>query len=69
MDILQVVLQVILGITSLLLTLLILLKVVALFFGCRFSFSGTDLGKDSVNSAMGKATDIADNIKSEFKAN
>lgn len=45
------------------------LMIVALFFGCRFSFSGTDLGKDSVNSAMGKATDIADNIKSEFKAN
>lgn len=45
------------------------LMIVALFFGCRFSFSGTELGKDSVNSAMGKATDIADNIKSEFKAN
>lgn len=45
------------------------LMIVALFFGCRFSFSGTDLGKDGVNSAMGKATDIADNIKSEFKAN
>ena len=45
------------------------LMIVALFFGCRFSFSGSELGKDSVNSAMGKATDIADNIKSEFKAN
>ncbi len=45
------------------------LMIVALFFGCRFSFSGSDLGKDGVNSAMGKATDIADNIKSEFKAN
>jgi len=45
------------------------LMIVALFFGCRFSFSGNELGKDSVNSAMGKATDIADNIKSEFKSN
>ena len=45
------------------------LMIVALFFGCRFSFSGTELGKDNVNSAMGKATDIADNIKNEFKAN
>ncbi|NCB73926.1 MAG: DUF4342 domain-containing protein [Clostridia bacterium] len=45
------------------------LMIVALFFGCRFSFSGNELGKESVNSAMGKATDIADNIKSEFKAN
>ena len=45
------------------------LMIVALFFGCRFSFSGQELGKDSVNSAMGKATDFADNIKSEFKTN
>lgn len=45
------------------------LMIVALFFGCRFSFSGNELGKDNVNSAMGKATDIADNIKSEFKSN
>ena len=45
------------------------LMIVALFFGCRFSFSGSELGKESVNSAMGKATDIADNIKSEFKSN
>ncbi len=45
------------------------LMIVALFFGCRFSFSGNELGKDSVNSAMGKATDVADSIKSEFKAN
>ena len=45
------------------------LMIVALFFGCRFSFSGNELGKESVNSAMGKATDIADNIKSEFKTN
>ena len=37
--------------------------------GCRFSFSGNELGKESVNSAMGKATDIADNIKSEIKTN
>ncbi len=50
---------------------LIPLMIVGLFFGFRYSFSGNDLGKESVNNAMGKATDIADNIKdgikSEFK--
>jgi len=44
------------------------LMVISLFLGCRYSFSGNELGKDSVNSAMGKATDIADNIKNEFKS-
>ena len=44
------------------------LMIVSLFFGCRYSFIGNELGRDSVNSAMGKATDIADNIKNEFKA-
>ncbi len=39
---------------------------VSLFFDCRYSFSGTELGKDSVNKAMGKATDIADDIKKEI---
>ncbi len=39
---------------------------VSLFFECRYSFSGPELGKDTVNHAMGKATDIADGIKSEI---
>ena len=42
------------------------IMVVGLFLGCRYSFSGNELGKPSVNNAMGKATDIADNIKNEF---
>jgi len=45
------------------------LMIVGLFLGCRYSFSGPELGRDSVNSAMGKATDFAENIKSEFKGN
>jgi len=45
------------------------LIIVSLFFGCRYSFSGTELGRDKVNSAMGKATDIADDIKREFRPN
>ncbi len=43
------------------------LMIVSLFFGCSYRFSGADLGKDSVNKAMGKANDIADSIKNEFK--
>ena len=43
------------------------LMVVALFFGCRFSFSGPELGREDLNGAMGKATDFADDIKKEFQ--
>lgn len=45
------------------------LIIISLFFGCRYSFSGSELGRDKVNNAMGKATDIADDIKREFKSN
>lgn len=48
---------------------LIPLMIVGLFFGCSYRFSGDDLGKDSVNNAMGKANNIADSIKNEFKNN
>lgn len=43
------------------------LMIVGLFLGCRYYFSGPQLGKDSVNNVMDKATDLADNIKSELK--
>ena len=42
------------------------LMIIALFFNCRFSFSGNELGKEKVNNVMGKATDIADDIKTEI---
>lgn len=42
------------------------LIVVALFFGNRFSVEGS-LGTEDVNEVLGKATDIAENIKDEFK--
>ncbi len=45
------------------------LMIVALFMGYRFAFSGPDLGKDSVNNTMAKATDIADDIKTEITKN
>ena len=44
------------------------LMIVGLFFGCRYRFSGPDLGKESINKAMGKATDYADNLKQEWKS-
>lgn len=43
------------------------LMIVSLFFGCRYLFRGPDLGKESVNKVVGKATDVADTIKAEFK--
>lgn len=43
------------------------LMIVALFFGCRFQFRGPDLGKESVNNVMGKATDVADEIKDSIR--
>ncbi len=43
------------------------LMIVGLFCGCRFAFSGNELGKDSVNSAIGKANDFAEDIKKEIR--
>ena len=40
--------------------------VVALFFNCRYSFVGPDCKDESVNRAMGKATDAAESIKETF---
>lgn len=40
---------------------------VGLFFGFRYSFRGAQLGKDTVNSVMDKASDIVDNVKAEFQ--
>lgn len=40
--------------------------VVALFFNCRYSFVGPDFKDESVNRAMGKATDAAASIKETF---
>ncbi|NLN49493.1 MAG: DUF4342 domain-containing protein [Clostridiales bacterium] len=43
------------------------LAVVGLFFGFRYTFNGPDLGKDSINKAMGTAANAAENLKKEFK--
>ena len=42
---------------------LLVALVVGLFFGLRYSFKGEQLGRDSVNSAMKKAADMAECMK------
>ncbi|MCL1805364.1 MAG: DUF4342 domain-containing protein [Clostridiales bacterium] len=45
------------------------LLIIALFFGCRYRFTGPDFGRDSINSIMGQAADTADNIKRSVMEN
>jgi len=44
----------------------ILLFAVSLLCGFRYQFSGDDLNKESVNSVMDSASDVADDIKRTF---
>jgi len=44
----------------------IILFAASLLFGFRYHFSGDDLGRDSVNSVMDSASDVADDIKRSF---
>ncbi|MBR1821741.1 MAG: DUF4342 domain-containing protein [Clostridia bacterium] len=41
------------------------LLVIGLFAGFRYSFSGAELGRDSVNNAMDKAAEVAEKVKEE----
>ena len=41
------------------------LLVIGLFAGFRYSFSGAELGRDSVNQAMDKAAEVAEKVKEE----
>ena len=43
------------------------LLIISLFFGFHYKFVGPDLGKDSINNVMHKATQAAESIKEEFK--
>ncbi|MCK9444902.1 MAG: DUF4342 domain-containing protein [Tissierellaceae bacterium] len=43
------------------------LMILGLFFGYGYKFVGPDLGKESVNRAMDSASNVAKNIKKEFK--
>jgi hypothetical protein len=42
------------------------LFIVSLFFGFRYRFSGSELGRDAVNKVMDSATDTAEDIKKSF---
>ena len=44
-----------------------ILIIVGLFFNLRYSFHGEELGKDSINDTMGKATDFAQDLVREMK--
>ncbi|MBE5806875.1 MAG: ubiquitin [Clostridiales bacterium] len=44
------------------------LLVIGLFAGFRYSFSGKELGRDSINSAMDKAGEAADKVIDEIRS-
>ncbi len=46
----------------------IFLLIVGLFFGCRYSFSGSSRTAANVNSAFEKAAAVADDIKEDFRS-
>lgn len=41
--------------------------VVGLFLGCRYTFSGPELGREEINDIMDTVSDTADQIKAEFQ--
>ena len=41
------------------------LLVIGLFVGYHYTFSGAELGRDSVNNAMNKAAEVAEKVKEE----
>lgn len=45
----------------------LILLIIMLFFGFKYSFSGPDLHKNSINSVMDSASDAADEIKQSAK--
>ncbi len=45
---------------------LLILMAISLFCGFSYGFSGPELGRDDVNSAMGKASEMAENIKADI---
>ncbi len=46
---------------------MVIVLIVGLFFNLRYSFQGKELGKDSINSTIGKATDFAQELVREVK--
>ena len=46
---------------------MLVVLVAGLFCGCQYRFEGRQLGKDSINDAMGKMNDVVDDIKESFQ--
>ncbi len=44
-----------------------ILLVIGLFLGYKYSITGPDINTDKVNDILGKASESADNMKSDFK--
>ena len=44
----------------------LILAVLAMLFGYRFHFEGTDLGKTGINDTMDKATDYAEKVREDL---
>lgn len=47
--------------------LMLVVLIAGLFCSCRYHFEGRQLGKEGINSAMGKMSDVAEDIKSSFQ--
>ncbi len=47
--------------------LMLVVLIAGLFCGCQYRFEGRQLGKDGINNAMGKMSDIADSIKESIQ--
>ena len=47
--------------------LMLVVLIAGLFCSCRYHFEGRQLGKESINNAMGKMSDVAEDIKSSFQ--
>ena len=47
--------------------LMLVVLIAGLFCGCQYMFEGRQLGKDIVNDAMGKMSDLAEDIKESFQ--
>lgn len=47
----------------------LILLAVGLFTGCRYSFRGPDIKAETINKAMNKAGDTAENIKNDIRNN
>ena len=48
--------------------LMLVALIAGLFCNCRYQFKGRQLGKEGINSAMGKMSDLADDIKESFQS-